>query len=273
MTTPTPGYIPTLTSQPWRDFGISNEMILRVAAVCRSDGAVPFIPTDAGPVPFILDAFVYWHVQYSDGTRVMVKVPHLTDSPFENGIARGEMKKEEDYLRFLALRGFPWSPRLIYSTMEESNSLLGRPYIIHTMPPGNRCQWDDMFPAEKANREKVLAQIARVIFDLAVLDRLKSMYRRRDLRRHQVCALLTRISLDPPISPVQWLQLKIDPQIMNSLKGVNKMFGVTPHSYMILRVLLHRIIHGNTTRMPMVYSKYALDPRNIFIDNDFNVTG
>lgn len=60
---------------------------------------------------------------------------------------------------------------------------------------------------------------------------------------------------------------------MNSLKGVNKMFGVNPRSYMILRVLLHIIIHGKTPRMPMVYAKYGLDPRNIFIDNDFNVTG
>lgn len=184
MTTPAPGYVPTLTSEPWRDFGISNEMILRVAAVCRSDDTVPFIVTDAGPVPFILDAFAYWPVQYSDGARVMVKVPHLMDSPFENGLARGQLKQEEHDLRFLALRGFPWSPRLIYSTMEESNSLLGRPYIIHTMPPGNRLQWDDVFPAEKANREKVLAQIARIIFDLAALDRLKCMYRLRDLMGH-----------------------------------------------------------------------------------------
>ena len=211
MTTPTPGYIPTLTSEPRRDDGISNEMILRVAAVCRSDGTVPFIPTDAGPVPFTLGAFVHWPVQYSDGERVMVKVPHLTDPPFENGIVRGEMKKEENHLRFLALRGFPWSPRLIYSTIEESNSLLSRPYIIHTMPPGNRLQWDDMFPTEKANREKVLAQIARVIFDLAALDRLESMCRLGDLRRHHVY-MLNKNSLDSPISPLQWLQLKSTPR-------------------------------------------------------------
>lgn len=184
MTTPSTGYRPPFTSLPPFDFGISNEMILQVAAICRSDGSVPVFPANAGPIPFMSEFFAYWPVEYPDSARVMVKVPFLLGSRWDNHVILHSMKMEGDCLNYLTRRGFRWSPRLLYSTL-EFNNLLGRPYLIYTMLPGKRLEWSNTFPAEKTNREKVLAHVARIIFDLATLEQFNSTHCLRNLRRRQ----------------------------------------------------------------------------------------
>jgi hypothetical protein len=170
MAAPSTGYLPTYTGLPFHNFGITDVEILTVAAACRAYRSAPSLLTDAGWLPFLSYQYAYWPVQYDDGLRVFVKVPVLNYvNPDYNKMAFNLMERECQMLVFLENRGFQWSPRLLYHTM-ELESHLGFPYMIETMLPGKRLDWTDTAPADKADREKVLNQVAKIIFDLARIE-------------------------------------------------------------------------------------------------------
>jgi hypothetical protein len=179
MTAPLPANVPPKESCRSNDLGINDDLVLYVAADCRNFVSKPpvFVPDE--PAPYFGGHFAYWPVVFPDGVRVMVKAPILVPREEDKTYLMRMMKAEIELLESLEKGGFPWSPRLLYHTMDDDNPL-GRPYMIHTLFPGKRMQWSDTFPAEKADREKVLAQIARLNFDLLLFD-----------RRHKGMCLLT----------------------------------------------------------------------------------
>jgi hypothetical protein len=169
MTVPLPAYVPPEGSDPPIDFGCSHELVLYAAADCRNFISMPpsFVPDE--PTPYVKRQFAFWSVVFPDGVRVIVMTPLPTLTEEDKRNIKAVMTTECDMLQKLGNRGFPWSPRLLYHTFDDTNAL-GEPYMVYTMPPGKRLQWSDTFPAEKVGREKVLAQIARMNFDLLLFE-------------------------------------------------------------------------------------------------------
>lgn len=66
---------------------------------------------------------------------------------------------------------------------------------------------------------------------------------------------------------------EIDAQLMRSIKSLDLQHGVTIVSCLALRFLARKLTAGKATSLTMVHAHEKLEPRNIFIDDDFNVTG
>ncbi|KAJ5883905.1 uncharacterized protein N7473_010791 [Penicillium subrubescens] len=156
MTVPLPSYAPPRASGPPFNVGINSDLILYVATDCRSFVSSPpsFVPDE--PASYIGKVFACWPVVFPDGVRVIVE---------DKAQIKNRMEAECKLLQKLEKGGFPWSPRVLYRTLDDINPL-DRPYIVHTRFPGKQLQRSDTFPAKKADREKILAQIARINFDL-----------------------------------------------------------------------------------------------------------
>jgi hypothetical protein len=167
MTVPLPSYAPPRASGPPFNIGINSDLILYVAADCRSFVSSPpsFVPDE--PASYIGKVFACWPVVFPDAVRVIVKAPHShpTSSDEDKAQIKNRMEAECKLLQKLEKGGFPWSPRVLYRTLDDINPL-DRPYIVHTRFPGKQLQRSDTFPAKKADREKIMAQIARINFDL-----------------------------------------------------------------------------------------------------------
>ncbi|KAJ5358773.1 protein kinase-like domain-containingprotein [Penicillium cataractarum] len=251
MAAPSPVYRPPYDGSPFHDLGVTDDMILHVAAICRSHRFTPTLIRDAGFVPFFGFQYAYWPIQYEDGVRVFVKIPLMTFSTAENNqLVYTIMEKEHENLLFLQNRGFQWSPRMLYHTMETNNPL-GHPYMIETMLPGKRLEWSDTSPVDKVNREKVLKQVAQVIFDLALLKPKQT---------------------DLGNTPWKCLQAAMDNRTREAIRGMDRGLGFTITGCFVLQILARRLLAGKTN-MDFVLSHEALQSHNIFVDDDFNVTG
>ncbi|OOQ90818.1 hypothetical protein PEBR_02736 [Penicillium brasilianum] len=251
MAARSPGYLPTYTGLPFNNFGITDGKILTVAAACRAYRSAPSLLTDAGWLPFLSYQYAYWPVQYEDGLRVFVKVPVLNNvNPDYNTMTYNLMVRECAMLVFLENRGFLWSPRLLYHTM-ELDSLLGLPYMIETMLPGKRLDWTNTAPADKANREKVLSQVAKIIFEFARVDPKDGG---SGGLRH-------------------YFDKEIDQRLFRLIRGLDRDYKYSLYSCFVLRALARKSAEGKDTNTVWVNSHENLRAHNIFVDDDFNVTG
>ncbi|KAJ5166677.1 uncharacterized protein N7482_005458 [Penicillium canariense] len=228
--------------------GIDNQRILEVAATCRADGSIPSFTAEAGPLPYIGNHYTIYPVQYPDGTRVAVRVPIDIYSRDTLQTMLALMKAEANTLNLLARCKFAWSPRVLYYTTTFDNPL-GRPYMVCTWIDGKQLEWSETFPAESENRQKILAQVARIMFDLVVCTQ-KSGQR---------------------TTAESFMMFFIDYKMIGAIRG--QLDGIDPLSCLVLRLLARRVTEGKCSSSTFAHSHEYLTSQNIIVDNNYNVKG
>ena len=79
--------------------------------------------------------------------------------------------------------------------------------------------------------------------------------------------------LDLAVTPVEWVKEVIDKEMFRSLRGLNVEDQIRPFYCIMLRILAPMLLEGKTTSRVFALSHENIAAHNIFIDDDYNVTG
>ncbi|KAJ5683061.1 hypothetical protein N7462_006226 [Penicillium macrosclerotiorum] len=229
---------------------ISCENVLKVASICRGGGVEPVWPWETGPVPLTTSRFLVWTVLYPDtDVKVTVRVPFTETMTTQS--ASNLVTHEAEFLKYLRQQGFEWSPCLLVHSA-ESNNALEWPYLITTWTEGTPLIWNDTFPSRREDREKVLQQVASIMFQLVTCTQEPSS----------------------TVTAEGFLMNMIDLKIIQTARGeLNGGSAPTLLDCMVLRMLAHKVIDANCTSTAMSYSHENLISDSIIIDDNYNVKG
>lgn len=153
---------------------VSAETVLLIAELHHNSGAKPSFLYGTADHPFSGKQCVIYVLQYPDSSTIAVRVPvHMQSSP-HNQITN-QTEQEVYILKLLAECGFTWSPRLLRYDSGFDNPLQ-YPYMILSWINGKPLEWTGSVPAGRA-REKVLRQMANILFELVSCTEEPSMAR------------------------------------------------------------------------------------------------
>lgn len=135
----------------------------------------------------------------------------------------------------------------------ENGDGIGTPYILLDWIEGSTLTWKATFPPPEA-REKVLAQLAQYSADMLI---------------HTAEPIQSRTST---VSALAWALRRIDSRLRRIINGEFPLFD--PIDCLIYRAMAEEKYHISsldTLPFPLVHTD--LNPNNILVDGDFNITG
>lgn len=173
ISAPTDGFIPAEAISSLARMPISPEAILLVAERHHSGEGIPeFVPGTAEH-PLAGGQCTTYGVQFPDGSTSAVRVPlHLQDQSPE--FITYLTEQEVSILKRLEECGFVWSPRVLAYDSGFDN-LLNYPYMVVSWIEGKPLRWSYSVPASNGIRQKVLRQMATILFELVSCTEVPGM--------------------------------------------------------------------------------------------------
>lgn len=101
---------------------------------------------------------------FSDKTSWAVRIPTNLRFDSEEEV-RTLLETEIAVLKWLKQCEFPWSPKLLGYCLTFDNPV-GFPFLVLTWIPGNPLVWTTSTPAKRADRDKVVSQMAKMMISL-----------------------------------------------------------------------------------------------------------
>ncbi|KAH8799692.1 kinase-like domain-containing protein [Xylogone sp. PMI_703] len=187
-------------------------------------------------------------VSFPDGTKWAVRIP-VHSSHLHADVISAFIEHEASIIRHLEQGQYAWMPRLVAYSPNFENPI-AFPYIILTWIPGNSLQWTDAFPSQRAIRDKILRQIARIMLELAECSQ----------RKGNMCTEAAAYLMDI-----------VDRKLTRVSKG--ELPGITTESCLVQRKLICQAFPLNEERKHFLVSHEDLDPSNIMVDDDWNIAG
>lgn len=141
------------------------ENILELVKSLRSDAATASFCFGTADRPLSGKQCFIYVVRFPTGDTWAVRVPvHISHLPPE--VIASFVEDEVSILKRLEASGFRWSPRLLAYDSQSSNPI-GFPYMVLSWIDGTQLEWSDTVPPLRESRNKILQQIADIIFELA----------------------------------------------------------------------------------------------------------
>ncbi|WEW60409.1 hypothetical protein PRK78_005894 [Emydomyces testavorans] len=219
----------------------------------RDDNELPHFRSKTLTQPLSGGHCQIYRLGFSDNTNWAVRIPiHLSSAPPEAVVSL--LATEVKALQQLENCQFPWSPKLIGHDLTFDNPV-GFPFLVLTWIPGNPLIWTASTPAKRADRDKVLKQMANIMLSLISCTH-------RDARK----VLTQRVG-----SALENLTNKIDEKIIRICRGELREIRVM-HCF-LLQSLLEEAIHRPLDNAPFFIDHGDLSPQNIIVDSEYNITG
>ncbi|KXN86150.1 hypothetical protein AN958_10452, partial [Leucoagaricus sp. SymC.cos] len=181
---------------------------------------------------------------FEDGTSWALRVPHDM-TPVEPTVTTMDYVKN-------TVPTIPIATVHAWSNSENGDGV-GTPYILLDWIEGSTLTWTATSPPPKA-REKVLAQLAQYSVDMLV---------------HTTEPIQSSTGT---MSALAWTLRRIDSRLRRIINGDLPLFD--PIDCLIYRAMAEEKYHISsldTLQFPLMHTD--LNPRNILVDGDFNITG
>ncbi|KAK1766585.1 kinase-like domain protein [Phialemonium atrogriseum] len=214
------------------------EAILDIVKALASDGTKASFLHDTGDRPFSGGQCLVYAVQLGSiacGVRIPVHYNHLPPSAVAECLAL-----EVSVLRSLEERGFAWSPRVLGFDAGFDNPIKF-PYVVLSWIDGKLLEWTPTIPQKRHVRDKVLRQMADIVFELVSCTE---------------DAYMTEI---------------IHGKMLRVCEG--QLPGVLLHDCLVQQALVRKTVYEVPDDSSFALAHGDLAPESIIVDDEYNIKG
>lgn len=242
------------------------EAILAIVKALASDGTKASFLHDTGDRPFSGGQCLVYAVQLGSiacGVRIPVHYNHLPPSAVAECLAL-----EVSVLRSLEARGFAWSPRVLGFDAGFDNPIKF-PYVVFSWIDGKLLEWTPTVPQQRHVRDKVLRQMADIVFELVSCTEESSEF--ADVCHFHREGKLTWVCVGAGTTASTYMTEIIHGKMLRVCEG--QIPGVLLHDCLVQLALVRKTVYEVPDDSSFALAHGDLAAEHIIVDDEYNIKG